>query len=236
MKNSSPKKSRMRKHHNKLFYGLYRHKTVFHIPWAPILHPTTDQNLQGFLDGTHRSIRYLHKKFYQSNSNISKLAKFIIHNRKKMKFRLQQDSAIFYSDKKLASELVVNFWDYWMGTQIVDPKYKMLDANTVGCTKLPHGKYKVQIHMKKDIHNIFSENERKNIADFVERNIDECYVSNRGLIEYLEGQIKFCYEGYFYVTDEKMLTAIYMIAQKGIDKVIKYKKVKNESNKKVKRG
>jgi hypothetical protein len=36
--------------------------------------------------------------------------------------------------------------------------------------------------------------------------------------------------GYFYVTEEKFLTPIYMMAQKAIDKVIKFRKVKNGSN------
>ena len=70
---------------------------------------------------------------------------------------------------------------------------------------------------------------------FIERNIDSCLITNRYVIDYLEGHHPHCYHGYFYVESEKFLTPIYMIAQKGIDKVIKFVKVKNESNKKTKR-
>ena len=31
-----------------------------------------------------------------------------------MKFRLQQNKAIFYTDKKHANQLVVSFWDNWI--------------------------------------------------------------------------------------------------------------------------
>ena len=39
----------MRKHHNKLFYGKYTHKTTFNFPWAHKLYPTTDENLINFI-------------------------------------------------------------------------------------------------------------------------------------------------------------------------------------------
>ena len=55
------------------------------------------------------------------------------------------------------------------------------------------------------------------------------------MLDYLIGKYPHCYHGYFYVSDQKMLTPIYMLAQKGIDKVIKFVKVKNAGNKKVKR-
>ena len=48
----------------------------------------------------------------------------------------------------------------------------------------------------------------------------------------------FCWKhfgGYFYVKEEKFLTAIYMLAQQAIDKVIQFRKVKNGSNKKTTR-
>ena len=46
---------------------------------------------------------------------------------------------------------------------------------------------------------------------------------------------QYCYNGYFYINNQKMLTPIYMIAQKGIDKVIKFVAIKNGRNKKTTR-
>ena len=105
----------------------------------------------------------------------------------------------------------------------------------MGCHRLPHGKYKYQIHLKKDIHQHINKQERESLWEYVERNVDNCLVSNRYVLDYLEGKHPHCYSGYFYVSEEQMLTPIYMIAQKGIDKVIKFEKVKNGSNKKTTR-
>ena len=138
----------MRKHHNRLFYGKYRYKVCFDMKWAPILYPTTDEHLQSFMDGKQKHTKYLNNKFWNTTSNVIALAKFIKDNRSRMKFRLQQNKAIFYTDKKLANQLVVSFWDNWIDSKVVDPKYADLEENTVGCTKLPHGKYRFQIHLK----------------------------------------------------------------------------------------
>ena len=35
----------MRKNHNKLYYGKYRHKTVFKLPGSLMFYPTTDEHL-----------------------------------------------------------------------------------------------------------------------------------------------------------------------------------------------
>ena len=82
----------MRKHHNKLFYGKYRYKNVFDMPWAGILYPTTDENLQEMIDGKQTQTKYLNTNFWPSNwkvaSNVIALAKFIMNNRTIMKFRL----------------------------------------------------------------------------------------------------------------------------------------------------
>jgi hypothetical protein len=60
-------------------------------------------------------------------------------------------------------------------------------------------------------------------------------VSNCHLLDYLESKTPYCFGGYFYVKEEKYLTPIYMMAQRAIDKVIKFRKVKHGSDKKTKR-
>ena len=89
----------MRKHHNRLFYGKYRYKNEFDMPWAGILYPTTDENLQQILDGTHRDVVHLNTNFWKIDSKVLKLAQFIKENRDSMQLRLQQHKAILYSDK-----------------------------------------------------------------------------------------------------------------------------------------
>ena len=225
----------MRKHHNKLYYGKYQFKTFFKMPWAGILYPTTDENLQKMLDGTHHDVKHLNKHFWKVDSKVLKLAKFILDNRTRMKFRLQQKYAIFYSDKNLAKVIVDTFWDFWDGSESIDPNYNKLGKNSIGCRRLPHGKFKYQIHLKKDVHQHLTKQDRENLWAFLERNDTECLVSNKYVLDYLIGKYPHCYHGYFYVSEEKMLTPIYMMAQKGIDKVIKFVKVKNGRNKKTKR-
>ena len=46
------------------------------MPWAGILYPTSDENLQKMLDGTHRDVRYLNKDFWKVDSKVLKLADF----------------------------------------------------------------------------------------------------------------------------------------------------------------
>ena len=212
----------MRKHHNKLYYGKYQFKTFFKMPWAGILYPTTDENLQKMLDGTHHDVKHLNKHFWKVDSKVLKLAKFILDNRTRMKFRLQQKYAIFYSDKNLAKVIVDTFWDFWDGSESIDPNYNKLGKNSIGCRRLPHGKFKYQIHLKKDVHQHLTKQDRENLWAFLERNDTECLVSNKYVLDYLIGKYPHCYHGYFYVSEEKMLTPIYMMAQKGIDKVIKF--------------
>ena len=91
-------------------------------------------------------------------------------------------------------------------------------------------------HLKKDVHRHLNKLQRKTLWDFIERNVDHCLVTNKFVLDYLEGKYPHCYHGYFYVESEKFLTPIYMIAQKGIDKVIKFVKVRNGSNKKTARA
>ena len=223
----------MRKHHNKLFYGKYRYKVSFDFKWAPMLYPTTDEHLQSFIDGKQSKTKYLNTKFWNATSDVCALAKFIKDNRHRMKFRLQQTKSIFYTDKKLANELVVSFWENWLESKVVDPKYADLEENTVGCTKLPHGKYKFQIHLKKQKARQVDSEKRKALLKFLDNNVDNIYVTNSLLIDWLEGKDNWYPASYFYVTEEKYLSPLYVIAGNMIEKVIKFKETRNAGNKKI---
>ena len=205
------------------------------MPWAGILYPTTDQKLLEMIQGKDKTVKSLNKDWYKTSPDIIKLAQFILDYRTGMKFRLQQKYAIFYSNKNLAQLLIDTFWNHWYGTKSINPKYNKLGKNTVGCRRLPHGKFQFQVHLKKDVHQLITTSERENLWAYLERNEENCLVTNKYVLDYLIGKYPHCYHGYFYVSEQKMLTPIYMLAQKAIDKVIKYVKVKNESNKKVKR-
>jgi len=213
----------MRKHHNRLYYGRFRHKTVFRMPGTLMFYPTTDQWLTDL------------KSKYTGYSDIEYLADFIMRNRKAMKFRFQDRKAIFYSDQKTAQQLIGRFWDHWVSSDTVDPRYSNIDPDTVGCQRLPHGKYQYQVHLKKDTQLLINEEQKKGLWEFLDRNVDECLVSNCHLLDYLESKTPYCFGGYFYVKEEKYLTPIYMMAQRAIDKVIKFRKVKHGSDKKTKR-
>ena len=89
----------MRKHHNKLYYSKYRFKTLFKMPWTGILYPTTDQKLLDIIQGKDKTLKYGDKSWQVNNQpDITRLSQFILDHRTKMKFRLQQDYAIFYSE------------------------------------------------------------------------------------------------------------------------------------------
>tara|TARA_Y100001938_G_scaffold148483_1_gene232310 strand:+ start:2330 stop:2971 length:642 start_codon:yes stop_codon:yes gene_type:complete len=213
----------MRKHHNKLYYGKYRYKTVFKMPGSIIFYPTTNEHLINI------------KKRHPNNPDIIYMADFIMQNRNKMKFRFQDKTSIFYSDKKIAQQLVEHYWEYWVGSETVDPKFTKLDKNTVGCTRLPHGKFEYQIYLKKDAQRYINDYQKKNLFSFIDRNADNCLVPGYALRDYLEDKCQYCFGGYFYVTKQQFITPIYMMAQEAIDKVIKFRKVENGSHKKIKR-
>ena len=213
----------MRKHHNKLYYGLFKHKTVLRVPGSLMFYPTTNEHLLQV------------KKNYPDAPDMQFLADFIMNNRKKIKFRFQGKKAIFYSEQSLAQQLIERFWDYWIGSESVDPKLQDLKPNTIGCTRLPHGKYHYQIHLKKDAQLYINDTQRENLRYFIERNIDHCHVPGYAVMDYLENKCPYCFGGYFYVTQERFITPIYMMAQEAIDKVIKFRKVKNAGNKKTTR-
>ena len=213
----------MRKHQNKLYYGKYRYKTIFKMPGSLMFYPTTDKQLAWI------------KKEYPDAPDMNNLADFIIQHRDSIRFRMQDKKAIFYTNKSMSEDLIGSFTNYHVKTEVVDPKFGLLDKNTVGCDRLPHGKYQYQVHLKKDVHKHINETERHALCEFIERNIDNCLITNKFVLDFLEDRSPHCYHGYFYVKDEKFLTTIYMIAQKGIDKVIKFVKVKNGSNKETTR-
>ena len=204
----------MRKHHNKLYYGKYRYKTIFKIPGSLMFYPTTDKQLMSI------------KKEYPDAPDMNKLADFIMQHRDNMRFRMQDRNAIFYSDKVMSEDLIGSFSTFFVKTEIVDPKFNLLEKDTVGCDRLPHGKYQYQVHLKKDAHKHINEKERQALFAFIERNVDHCLITNKFVLDFLEDRSPHCYNGYFYVQAEKFLTPIYMIAQKGIDKVIKFVEAK----------
>jgi len=213
----------MRKHHNRLYYGKFLHRTTFKVPGSLMFFPTTDEHLEHI------------KRINSDLPDMTFLADFIIKNRSKIKFRFQDRKVLFYSDKKLAHQLIQKFWDYWTGSDTVDPRYGNMPSDTIGCSRLPHGKYQYQVHLKKDAQRLITNNQRARLWEFLELNVDNCLVSNYSVLDYLESKIDYCHGGYFYVKEEKFLTPIYMIADAAIDKVIKFRKVKNGSNKKVTR-
>ena len=213
----------MRKHHNRLYYGRFKHKTVFQMPGTLMFYPTTDQWLTDL------------KGKYSGYKDIEYLADFIMKNRKAIKFRFQDRKSIFYSDQKIAQQLIGRFWDYWTGSETVDPRFRDLEKNTVGCVRLPHTKYQYQVYLKKDAHLYINEHQKANLYNFLERNTDNCLVTQWALIDWFEDKCPYCFGGYFYVTQEQFITPIYMMAQEAIDKVIRYRKVNNGSDKKTTR-
>ena len=188
-----------------------------------MFYPTTDEHLVKI------------KEQYGDAKQMIKLADFIIKNRKNMKFRFQDKKAIFYTNKEKSMILIDNFWDYWTGSRNVDPKFTNLEKNVVGCSRLPHGKYKYQVYLKKDAHLHIDNTQRINLQKFLDRNTDHCLVTQWQVIDWLEDKCPYCFGGDFYVTEEQFITPIYMMAQQAIDKVIQYRKVQNGSNKKIKR-
>ena len=218
----------MKKHHNKLYFGKYTFKTIFKMLWAHTLYPTNDQHLIKHIDGSFGIVGKKHPK-------VSSLASFIMKNRNKMKFRIQQNITAFYTNEDLEKYLITEYWDEWYGVETVNPKFKRLGKNSVGCKRLPHGKFKYQVHLKKDIHQLISTSDRESLWRLIENNSEHCLVTNKYVLDYLIGKYPYCYHGYFYISEQKMLTPIYMIAQKGIDKVVKFVQIKNGNHKKITR-
>jgi hypothetical protein len=117
----------------------------------------------------------------------------------------------------------------------VDSKFKKLGKNIVGCSRLPHGKYQYQVYLKKDAQELIQGSEIDTLRNFLESNKENCLVTNKDVKRFFAVNSPYFIGGYFYVTEEKFLTPIYMMAQKAIDKVIKFRKVENGSNKETTR-
>ena len=79
----------MRKHHNRLYFGKYSHKATFKVPEINKLYPTTDYYLDRLI------------KSQKLNTSLLDTIEFIKENTKKMKFRIQNRSCIFYADREL---------------------------------------------------------------------------------------------------------------------------------------
>jgi hypothetical protein len=126
----------------------------------------------------------------------------------------------------MAKDLVSVFWDEWLHADAVphDKSY-LLDRNSVLCKRLPLGKYQYQVHLKKNVHKILRQNQREDLYRYIIQNPDNCLITGKYVKEYLAGDSKYGWQGYFYVKDEKMLTPIYLIAQEAIEKVIKFVRV-----------
>ena len=164
------------------------------MPGSLIFFPTTDEHLITI------------KERHPNTPNINFLADFIMSNRQKIKFRFQDRRSMFYTDKKLAQQLINKLWDFWIGYETVDPKHGKLGENIIGCTRLPHGKYHYQVHLKKDAHLHITSAQKDNLREFIERNVDHCLVPGYAILDYLEDRCPYCFGGYFYVTKEQFIT------------------------------
>ena len=109
----------MRKHHNKLYYGKYRHKTIFKMPGSLMFYPTSDQYLTNL------------KQKNVGLRDLNNLADFIMQHRNSMRFRMQDQKAIFYTNEGMSKDLIGSFTNYHVKTEIVDPKFGLLVKNIV---------------------------------------------------------------------------------------------------------
>lgn len=185
------------------------------MPFAHKLIPTTDANLITFA----------------GQGDEGRLADFIMKYRDKFKFRIQSSyggwaghnpgSVNFYSDIDTAKLLVTRFWDFLYNIESVDLSVDNYDKNVIICKRLPHNKYKYQVHVNGYLHKKIDRQEREAIANLLLPN-EGVKIASQGLRQYLEGEKNHCWGGYFYIEDEKMLSAIYMISQKTVDKIKRY--------------
>lgn len=201
--------------------------------WACYLWPTTEQHLNSVLvahEDDFKSDRAMRDgkwvRFNKHSKKLKKLAAFILNNRKKMKFRIQNIDSVFYCNEEMAKDLVCGFWEEWSNADAIpEDKSYLLDKNSVLCKRLPLGRYQYQVHLKKNVHKILKQHQRENLSRYLSQNPENCIVTGKYLQEYLSGSSPYGWQGYFYVRDEKFLTPIYMMAQEAIEKVIKFVKV-----------
>ena len=133
----------------------------------------------------------------------------------------------------MAQELINYFWNYWYDATEV-PKMQEHLKRIQQYAKEFHGKYPIA-HLKKDTHQHLEDKDREALWNILRNNENNCLVSHRYVYDFLSGKTKFCYEGYFYVKDEKMLTMINLLASKGIKKIVNFIEDKNGSHKEIKR-
>tara|TARA_B100001113_G_scaffold85635_1_gene68246 strand:+ start:5194 stop:5718 length:525 start_codon:yes stop_codon:yes gene_type:complete len=154
------------------------------------------------------------------------LAGFIMANRQSVKFRIQKDKTFFYSNFEIALELITKYWDSLYDVSSVDLNLtNKLEKNIVLCKRYPHNEMQFQIHLKKDVHQILDKNEKESFVQFCMTNNKNIKITNKNVVDYISGKSAYCWHGYFYVKDEKFLSALYIIIEKAIDKVQKYIKI-----------
>ena len=218
----------MRRTHNKLFYGQYTHKATFKMPWAGWLYPTTEEHLQHLITDPSSFVGHMQFskdifKIGKYKNEITKLAEFILKHRSHIKFRIQDNSTLFYGSKDVILGLISKFWEEWYDIQTVATHNNQVpQENTVFCKRLPLGKYQYQVHIKKNLHNFLKPKQREDLWRYLNQNKEVACVSSEQLKDFLSGKSEYAWEGYFYVKEEKMLTPIYMIAQNCIHKILKH--------------
>jgi len=187
--------------------------------WTNALYPTTDEHLIRFVKGKGY--------FYgQQHPLLGDMAAYIMENRHTVKFRIQGKKTIFYSNFEQALELLTKYWDYLYDIQSIDINFiNKIKKNEVFCKRLPHKEFEYQVYLIKDVHKILNDNEKDSFTKFCHNNTKGVKISSSHVANYINGETKYCWNGYFYVLDEKYLSALDLIMQKGIDKVQKYIKI-----------
>ena len=86
--------------------------------------------------------------------------------------------------------------------------------------------------MKKDAQHHITKDEKAALWNFIKNNNDNCLITSGPVETFLSDVVDWLYGGYyFYVKKESTISALYILANNIIDKVIKYEKVKkNGSN------
>jgi len=189
------------------------------MPWTHALYPTTDEHLMRFV----KNQGYFYGKQHPMAGD---LAGFIMANRQNVKFRIQRDKTFFYSDFQTALEIVTKYWNYLYDISSIDLDIAdKLDKNIVVCKRYPHNNMQYQIYLKKDVHQVLDQNEKESFVQFCNTNKENIKITNKNVVEYVSGKSPYCWHGYFFVKDEKFLSALYIIIEKAIDKVQKYIKI-----------
>jgi|TARA_A100001015_G_scaffold305629_1_gene398639 hypothetical protein len=193
------------------------------MPFAFRLYPTSDDNL-------FRTVKH------SGQQDQIRLAKFLLEHRDKFQFRIATDNNIFNTGKKyngnvsfycnfdFAMFAIKTFWDDLYDVQSVDlDNVQLIDKNTVICKRLPHNKYEYQVHVNGYLHKKITTHERTALANLIYDN-ERVKIASHTLRDFLSGTKNYCWGGYFYIEDEKMLSAIYMVSKNIIDKVKRYVK------------